>query len=178
MTAKPRTSGSGSGIVPHPEHHGSLDRRLRRAAAVMAWGPAGIRSPAARWAVNLLALTGAALIVVSAIIHLHLWATGYRDISVIGPLFLAQGVVSTPFAVAVGVLRWLGLLVAGAVLMAGTAVGLLLTAQIGLFGFKESLAVPYAGVSLVVEFAGAGLLLAAAGLILILAVRRSAPRRG
>jgi len=86
-----------------------------------------------------------ALIIISAIIHLYLWASGYRSITVIGPLFLAQGVVSVPFAVALGVLGRLGLLAAGAALMAGTAVGLLLSAQIGLFGFKDSLAAPYAG---------------------------------
>ena len=35
-------------------------------------------------AVNVLALAGAALIIISAIIHLHLWAQGYRSITVIG----------------------------------------------------------------------------------------------
>ena len=79
---------------------------------MMAWGPAGLRSPAAWWAVNVLALAGAVLIVVSAVIHLHLWATGYSSISVIGPLFLAQGVVSILLAVALGVFRRLGLMVA------------------------------------------------------------------
>jgi hypothetical protein len=86
-----------------------------------AW--ARLRSPAARWAVNVLALAGAALIIISAIIHLHLWASGYRGIAVIGPLFLAQGVIGIPFAVILGVFRRLGLLAAGAALMAGTAVG-------------------------------------------------------
>ena len=104
-----------------------------------------------------------------------MWASGYRSITVIGPLFLAQGVVSIPFAVALGVFRRLGLLAAGAALMAGTAVGLLLSAQIGLFGFKDSLAAPYAGLSLVVEFAGAGLL--AAGAVLIATARPSPAHR-
>ena len=142
----------------------------------MTWGPGGLRSPAARWAVNVLALAGAVLIIVSGVIHLHLWAQGYRSISVIGPLFLAQGIAGIVFAVALGVFRWLGLMLAGAGLLAGTAIGLLLSAQIGLFGFKDSLAAPYAGLSLVVEFAGAGLLLAGAGLIL--AARRSPARGG
>ena len=57
-------------------------------------------------------------------------------------------------------------MVTGAGLMAGTAVGLLLCTQISLFGFRDSLAAPYAGVSLVVEFGSAGLLVAGAGLIL------------
>jgi hypothetical protein len=72
-----------------------------------------------------LALAGAALVIISAIIHLHLWASGYSGIAVIGPLFLAQGVIGTPFfAVVPGVFRRLGLLAAGAALMAGTAVRL------------------------------------------------------
>ena len=41
---------------------------------------------------NIIALAGAALLVWSGVIHLQLWADGYRSISVIGPLFLVQGV--------------------------------------------------------------------------------------
>jgi hypothetical protein len=162
--------------TPHPESPGAPQSSARRIIALLARGPAGLRSPATRWAVNGLALTGGALIVVSAIIHLHLWAQGYRGITVIGPLFLAQGVVSIPIAIILGLFRRLGLLVAGAALMAGTAVGLVLSAQIGLFGFKDTLAAPYAGMSLVVEVAGTGLLLA--GAILIAAARPSPARRG
>ena len=148
------------------EGRGGLGRPLRQTATMMAWGPGSLRSTAARWAVNVLALTGAVLIVVSAVIHLRLWGQGYGSISVIGPLFLAQGVVALVLAVALGIFRWLGLMVAGAGLMAATAVGLLLSTQISLFGFRDSLGAPYAGVSLVVEFGGAGLLAAGAGLIL------------
>ena len=159
----------------HPAGGGGRDRRLRRAALAMTWGPGGLRSPAARWVVNVLALVSAILIIVSAVIHLYLWAQGYSGISVIGPLFLAQGIVGILFAVTLGVFRWLGLMLAGAGLMAGTAIGLLLSAQIGLFGFKDSLAAPYAGLSLVVESGGAGLLLAGTGLIL---AARRCPARG
>ena len=101
---------SNSKTAPRPQRRGGLDGPLGRAAAMLAWGPGGIRSPVALWAANVLALAGAALIVVSAIIHLYLWDTGYRDISVIGPLFLAQGVVGILFAAVAGVVRWLGLL--------------------------------------------------------------------
>ena len=114
---------SGTRRVPHPESPGARQSRTRRILALLAWGPAPLWSPAARWAVNVLALAGAALISISAIIHLHLWASGYRGIAVIGPPFLAQGVISIPFAVVLGVFRRLGLLAAGAALMAGTAVG-------------------------------------------------------
>ena len=140
--------------MPHPESPGGLEGRTRRILALRAWGPARLRSAAARWAVNVLALAGAALIIISAIIHLHLWDQGYSGIAVMGPLFLAQGVVSIPSVVVLGVFRRLGLLAAGTALMAG-AVGLLLTSvQVGLFGFNDSLAAPYAGMSLVVEFTG------------------------
>ena len=44
--------------------------------------------------------------------------------------------------------------------------GLLLSAGIGLFGYRESLAVPYAGTSLVVEFAGTAVFVAAVAIVL------------
>ncbi len=57
--------------------------------------------------------------------------------------------------------------------MAGvaTAVGLLLTANVGLFGYIESLSVPYAALSLAVEFT-------AAFVLLVGAVRARAGRAG
>ena len=120
-------------------------------------------------------MAGAALLIWSAVIHLQLWSDGYRDISVIGPLFLIQGIASIALALRLVIFRRLVLLAAGAILLAATAVGLLLSAGIGLFGYQESLAVPYAGTSLVVEFTGAAVLVVAAVIVLIasLATRRS-----
>jgi hypothetical protein len=129
-----------------------------------------MKSPAARWVVTVLVVAGAALMVWSGVIHLQLWSDGYRSISVIGPLFLIQGIGSIALAVVIAVIRRVVLMAAGAVTMAATAVGLLLSAGTGLFGFRESLAVPYAGSSLVVEFAGAAVLAAAA--VIVLAARR------
>ena len=129
-------------------------------------GPARLSSPATRWAVNILALAGAVLLVWSSVIHLQLWSDGYRSISVIGPLFLIQGIGGFALALAVVAFRRAVLLAAGAVLLAGTAVGLLLSAGIGLFGFQESLAVPYATSSLVVEFTGAAVLAVATAIVL------------
>ena len=137
-----------------------------RAAHLLARGPARMKSPSARWAVNVLAIAGAALMVWSGVIHLQLWSDGYRSISVIGPLFLIQGAGGIALAVVLAVLRRLAFLAAGAVMMAATAAGLLLSAGIGLFGFQESLAVPYAMSSLVVEFTGAAVLAAASALVL------------
>jgi hypothetical protein len=137
-----------------------------RAAQLLARGPAGMKSSSARRAVNVLAIAGAALMVWSSVVHLQLWSDGYRSISVIGPLFLIQGVAGIALAVVTAVLRRVVLMAAGAVMMAATAAGLLLSAGIGLFGFQESLAVPYAGSSLVVEFAGAAVLAAASAIVL------------
>jgi len=142
----------------------------RRAARLALRGPASLTSPAARWAVTLLAVAGAGLLVWSGVIHLQLWSEGYRTISVIGPLFLVQGIASIVLAVALVAFRRLVLLAAGAALAAGTAAGLLLSAGIGLFGYTESLAVPSAQTSLVVEFTGAAVLAAAA--VIVLAARR------
>jgi hypothetical protein len=125
-----------------------------------------MKSPAARWAVTVLVVVGAALMVWSGVIHLQLWSDGYRSISVIGPLFLIQGIGSIALAVLIAVFRRVVLMAAGAVTMAATAAGLLLSAGIGLFGFQESLAVPDAMSSLVVEFAGAAVLAAAAAIVL------------
>jgi hypothetical protein len=172
MTEDVSVNGSGvtgvtGGPQPQPEPHSTErpDGFPRRVLRILGWGPAQLKSAPARWTVNILALAGAVLIILSAIIHLRLWAQGYSSISVIGPLFLAQGVVSIPFAVAIGVFRRLGLLAAGAGLMAATAVALVLSAQVGLFGFKDSLAAPYAGMSLVSEIAGAVVLLAATAVV-------------
>ena len=145
---------------------GRRDSVQARAARLLARGPAGMKSPAARWAVNVLAVAGAALMVWSGVIHLQLWSDGYRSISVIGPLFLIQGVGGIALAVVLAVFRRMVLMAAGAVMMAATAAGLLLSAGIGLFGFQESLAVPSAGSSLVVEFASAAVLAAAAAIVL------------
>jgi hypothetical protein len=141
-------------------------------------GPGALRSRVAWLAVSLLAVAGAAMLVWSAVIHLELWADGYRDISKIGPLFLAQGVVGIALALAIVVLRWLALLAAGAVTLAATAGGLLLSVHVGLLGYRETLATTYATLSLQVEFTGAALLLAGAVLLAVAPSARSARTSG
>lgn len=124
-------------------------------------GPGALNSRAARLAVLVLAVTGAGFLVWSAVIHLMLWSDGYKDISVIGPLFLVQGIVSIVLGVAIVAFRWLALIAAGAVAGVATAAGLLLSVHVGLFGFTETLASPYADLSLAVEFTAAFVLLVA-----------------
>jgi hypothetical protein len=153
-------------VLANPDP-GQADTFPRRAIRLLLKGPGALKSPVAGWAVNLMALGGAAMLVWSAVIHLQLWNDGYKDISVVGPLFLLQGIGGIVIALAVLVLRWLALLAVGAVTLAATAVGLLLSVHISLFGYTESLAVPYAELSLWVEFAGAAVLAVAAATVLI-----------
>src|SRR5580658_7216122 len=138
--------------MPRPPATARRESFPRRCARLLLRGPASLTSPVARWAVTLLAVAGAGLLAWSGVIHLQLWSDGYRSISVIGPLFLIQGIASIVLAVALVAFRRLVLLAAGAVLAVSTAAGLLLSAGIGLFGYQESLAVPYAETSLAVEF--------------------------
>ena len=161
--------------MPRPVARARRDSFPRRSARLLLTGPASLTSPLARWTVTVLAVGGAALLAWSGVIHLQLWSDGYRGIPVIGPLFLIQGIASIALALPLVVFRRLVLLAAGAILLAATAVGLLLSAGIGLFGYQESLAVPYAETSLIVEFTGAAVLMAAAVIagIASLATRRS-----
>ena len=127
--------------------------------------PGTVESPVARWTATVLALAGAAMLIWSAWIHLKLWADGYQDIHVIGPLFLAQGIACIVLAIPLVIWRALALQVIGAVTLIATAAGLLLSANYGLFGLHESLKVPYTVLSLYVEFGGAAVLLAGAAIL-------------
>ena len=138
--------------------------------------PTALESRLVRAAILALTATGAAFLVWSAVIHLELWTDGYKDISVVGPLFLVQGIACILIAVAIVALRWLVLLAAGAVAGVATAVGLLLSVYVGLFGYTESFTVPYAVLSLAVEFTAAFVLLVAAGLLAVAAPVRAAGR--
>jgi hypothetical protein len=138
--------------------------------------PGALRSRVARWTALALTGTGAGFLVWSGVIHLMLWSDGYKDISVIGPLFLVQGIACIVLAVAIVALRWLALLAAGAVAGVATAVGLLLTVNVGLFGYTESLSVPYAELSLAVEFTAAFVLLVGACVLALAEPVRAAGR--
>jgi hypothetical protein len=122
--------------------------------------PGTTGSPVARWTATVLALAGAAMLIWSAWIHIYLWSDGYKDTHIIGPLFLAQGIACILLAVPLVIWRALALQAVGAVTLAATAAGLLISVNYGLFGFTESLSVPYSVLSLYVEFGGAAVLIA------------------
>jgi len=96
---------------------------------------------------------GSILLVLSALIHLHLWSTGYKHIATIGPLFLVQIVAGFAMAVVVTVARRAVTALAGALFAIGTVGGLVISVEVGLFGFKDSFSAPYATTSLAVELA-------------------------
>jgi len=114
---------------------------------------------------------GAALVGATSAIHLHLWAMGYRDIPTVGPLFLVQGIVGAVLVVALVVVRRLIVVAVAAGFMIATIGGLLLSVNVGLFGFMDTLSAPFAGLSLIVEIAGA-LVLTVAGIALAVGTPR------
>jgi hypothetical protein len=113
-------------------------------------------------AISLLFWAGAVLVALSALIHLHLWSTGYRHIHTIGPLFLVQAVGGLAVAVAIAVSRHYLMAVAGTVFVAGTIAGLVISVEVGLFGFRDNLEAPYATSSLILEGAAFVVLVLAA----------------
>ena len=121
--------------------------------------------------VSALAWIGALFLVLSAVIHIHLWSQSYQHIPTIGPLFLIQGIAGIGLAITVSVFRHLVILIGAALFAISTIGGLLLSVYVGLFGFQDSLGAPYATMSLVFEavafavLAGAALLTVARALL-------------
>ena len=118
--------------------------------------------------------------VVSAVIHFHLWESdGYNKIPTIGPLFLMQAVVGAVWAVAASTLRhWLVVLGEAGFAFA-TACGLIISVNVSLFGWQDTMSAPFAWLALSVEFAAAAAL-SVAGVLLWLAwlqARRARSRK-
>jgi hypothetical protein len=154
-------------FIRHTINAAAPNPRLDLGRRVLAYAAARPTGSATRRAIITLAMVfGAALVAAASAIHLHLWATGYRTIPTIGPLFLVQGIVGAILAVALAASRRLLAVVAAAGFMVATIGGLLLSVYVGLFGFMDSLAAPFAGLSLAVEGLGA-LMLATVGVVLL-----------
>jgi hypothetical protein len=93
------------------------------------------RSPLMHAGVRGLRYLGAGLILVNGGVHLYLWDHGYRQIRVIGPLFLLNAVAALLIAIALlwrpeGFTALLGL-----ALSVGTFTSFMLAVTIGLFNF-------------------------------------------
>jgi hypothetical protein len=115
-------------------------------------------SPRGRTAATVAALAASALILATAVIHLHLWLSGYRHVPRLGPLFIGQAVAGLVLAPVLAWARTTLVVAVGCVYMAASAVGLLLSATVGFVGVHDSLSVPWAAWSLATELAGSVLL--------------------
>lgn len=99
-------------------------------------------------------VVGALLTAAMGVIHLLLWFDGFRDIEIVGVLFLLNAVGAAVLAVAlVAVPRRLLAAVAGlaALFTAGTLAGLVVSLTVGLFGVQEFLGAPLVPTTLIVE---------------------------
>jgi hypothetical protein len=99
----------------------------------------------------------AGLTVAMAVIHLHLWSTGYKHVHIIGVLFLLNGIVGIALVGAV-LLAPTRLLAPAAAAVTGftmgTLLGLVFSLTTGLLGFKEFAGAPFLNESVVVESVG------------------------
>ncbi|HET9256497.1 MAG TPA: hypothetical protein VFO16_15045 [Pseudonocardiaceae bacterium] len=128
----------------------------RAAVNVLTIGRRG-RSPrpvllaTARW-------LGVVLTAAMGLIHVWLWFQGYREIPVIGALFMINAVCSAALVAALlaapARLRRATAALA-AFFTAGTLAGLIVSLTIGLFGVHESFHAPLVPTTLIVESAGA-----------------------
>lgn len=109
-----------------------------------------------------LRIIGAVSVLVSAAVHLKLWADGYRDVRVIGPAFMVNAVAGALIAVALLTWRhWVPAFLAMG-FGASTLGAFLVSATVGLFGLHERWVGGYvwmaAASELVAVATGAGLL--------------------
>ena len=111
-------------------------------------------SPWTVWLGTAAILAGASLIIATAAIHLHLWLSGYRHVPKLDVLFLAQAIAGFVLGPLIAAGRQLILTLGGALYMASSAGGLILSATIGFVGIHDGLDVPWAATSLVVELIG------------------------
>jgi hypothetical protein len=122
-----------------------------------------------------LCVMDAVLVLLSGLIHLHLWRGPYRHLTVghMNTLFLLQVIGCLVVAIAIVATRHLLAVLAGLALMIGTFVGYLIARYrgAGLFGFKLPYTTHDANLALTVEIAASVLLL-----ITALVMLRSAPR--
>ena len=119
---------------------------------------------------------GVALTAAMGLIHLWLWLQGYREVPVIGTLFMINAICAAALVVALlaAPARLRSLVAAVAALFtAGTLGGLVLSLTVGLFGVHESLQTPFVPLTLVVEAAGVVMLTLTA----MLGMARKAPVR-
>ena len=82
-------------------------------------------------------IAAATFVLAGGYIHLNLWWDGYRAIDYIGPLFVANAVVSVLLVLALLLRPDARAAVAGVVFSVGSLAALVLSRTIGLLGFTE-----------------------------------------
>jgi hypothetical protein len=100
---------------------------------------------------------GAALTAAMGLIHGWLWLQGYREIPMIGTLFLINALCSAALTVAllaVPARLRRAMAALAALFTAATLAGLIVSLTVGLFGVHESLQTPLVPTTLIVESAG------------------------
>jgi hypothetical protein len=116
-----------------------------------------------------LCVVSAALMVWSGVIHLHLWQTAYRNITIghLNTLFLIQSIAAIVVGVALVAFRHFLVALAGLALMAGTLTGYLIARYRtgGLFGFRLTVNTSDGNRALMVEIAAIVLLAITAWLL-------------
>jgi hypothetical protein len=134
---------------------------------------AAVPSATRRALVAGLILVGAVAMAWSGYVHLKLWnmENGYAQLPTVGKMFLLQGIACLVLAVGVVALRRLVVVVLAALLMAASIGGLVISVHRTLFGYQESMNVPYKTSSLVVESVAVAAFVAA----VIVAVTASRP---
>jgi hypothetical protein len=103
-------------------------------------------------------VAAAAMMVVSGVVHIHLWDIAYRHVATLGPLFLVQAVAAIAGAVVLAGTRWVFVAIGSSLLMIGTVVGFVVAATVGLFGFKLPEVTGWADLALATELLSAALL--------------------
>lgn len=119
------------------------------------------------WSALLLAgwLLGVGLTAAMGLIHLRLWLDGYRQLPVIGTLFISNAVCSGVLAATLLMAparRRRTVAVIASLFTAGTLAALVLSLTVGLFGTHEVVQAPLVRTTLIVESAGVLALLTAA----------------
>ncbi len=125
--------------------------------------PSHGRGPAARPVARAWRWVAAVGVLVSAVVHLVLWAQGYSDIPVVGPLFLLNAVGGLVLSVLLVVWKhWLPL-VGGIAFGVATLVAFVLSTTVGLYGVHET----FAGVNELLAAAAEVVAVAAAAIALV-----------
>jgi hypothetical protein len=122
--------------------------------------PEGLRARVLCW-------VGAAALVVSGLVHLHLWDIAYRHVDTLGPLFVVQGVAALVLAVALVAWPRPVVALAAALLALGTIGGYVKALNGGIFGFTLPVVTGWANLALAAELVAMVVLVAAVGIGLV-----------